>query len=214
MASLTVPVFARVPIDRLIENPWNPNKMTAFMYEKAVESLQEFGFVAPVIVRSVGDRYQIIDGAHRFRAARDLGVADIPVVVVDGLSEPQAKKLTVVLNELHGQLDPGKLSDLLGDLAGSGQIEDLFSSMPFTSDILKGFVGLDGVPLPDPVKVGRPKREERWTERTFRMPAAVDEVVGEALDRAKRQNLAERGGPVEDWQALEQICAEYLAGNG
>lgn len=212
---MTVPTFAQIPAAYLAANPWNPNKMTAFMYEKAVESLKEFGFIAPVIVRQLGpDFYQIIDGEHRFRAALSLGWVEIPCVLVEELSEAQAKKLTVVLNELHGQLDPGKLSDLLGDLADSGEIADLFSSMPFTSDVLKGFVGLEGIPLPAPVKHERPKREERWTERTFRMPAAVDEVVREALDRARDATLAEDGGPLEDWQALERVCAEYLAGNG
>lgn len=212
--SLTVPVFDRVPAGRLVANPWNPNKMTAFMYDKAVESLQEFGFIAPVIVRRLGDRFQIIDGEHRYRAALSLGIAEIPVVIVDDLTEPQAKKLTVVLNELHGQLDPGKLSDLLGELMDSSSVESVLQSMPFTSDILKGFVGLDGVPLPKPVKQERGKRADRWTERTFRMPAPVDDVVGEALARA-RENLAnDDGRPVEDWQALEVVCAEYLAGNG
>lgn len=209
---MTVPTFARINANELKANPWNPNKMTAFMYEKAVESLKEFGFIAPVVVRQLGPgSYQIIDGEHRFRAALSIGMTEIPVVIVDGLSEDQAKKLTVVLNELRGQFDPGKLSDLLGDLADSGQITDLFSSMPFTSDVLKGFVGLEGIPLPKPVKQERPKRQERWTERTFRLPAAVDEVVAEALDKAKS---AIGEDSTEDWQALEVICAEYLAGNG
>ena len=214
MASSTVPTFARVRTTLLYENSWNPNKMTAFMYQKAVESLNEYGFIAPVIVRRVGSLYEIIDGAHRWRAAKDLGVTEIPVVVVEELTDAQAKKLTVVLNELHGQLDPGKLSDLLGELMGAGSVEEVLSGLPFTTDMLKGFVGLDNIPLPKMPKQERPKRQERWVERTFRMPASVDEVINEALARTKSRSITEDGRPMEDWQALEVVCAEYLAGNG
>lgn len=214
MARSTVPAFARVKTVLLFENTWNPNKMTAFMYSKAVESLQEYGFIAPVIVRPRGNMYEIIDGAHRWRAAKDLGHEDIPVIVLEGLEDADAKKLTLVLNELKGQVDPERLSDLLGELAAQGSVEDLLTGLPFTTDMLKGFVGLDGVDLPKMPKTERPKREERWVERTFRMPALVDEVVTDALTKAKRQSLAEDGRPIEDWQALEQVCAEYLAGNG
>lgn len=197
-------------------NTWNPNKMTDFMYEKAVESLKEFGFIAPVIVRLFSDNgsnkiYQIIDGEHRWRAALSIGMKEIPVIIVDELTEDQAKKLTVVLNELKGQFDPGKLSDLLGELASSSSVEDLLNSMPFTSDMLKGFVGLDNIPLPKQVKAERGKRDERWVERTFRMPAAADEVLRDAINSAKRV----AGDPdMEDWRAIELVAAEYLAGNG
>lgn len=201
-----------MPTIRVTPNAHNPNKMTAFMYQKAVESLREFGFISPVIVRSMGGLFEIIDGEHRWRAAKDLGLEEIPVVIVDGLSDPEAKKLTVVLNELKGQFDPGKLSDLLEELMDNSSVEDVLKGMPFTTDVLKGFVGLDKIPLPDPVKVERQKRAERWVERTFRMPAAVGDVLTEALARAREAYDDNDGRPVEDWQALEVVCAEYLAG--
>ena len=212
MAGFTNPRFERVPAALLDENPWNPNRMTGFMYAKARESIAEFGFVAPVVCRASGDRYQIVDGAHRYRAAVDLGLAEIPIVIVDGLSDDQARKLTVVLNELHGQPDPGRLADLLGGLLGGGSVEEVLHALPFTADVLRGYVGLGGVELPEPVRAERPKRqEEPWSERTFRLPTSVNEVVSEALARARNQGLDDGMDNVEDWQALEIVCAEYLA---
>ena len=69
--------------------------MTAFMYAKAIESITDFGFIDPITCTS---DYTIIDGEHRWRAARDLGFTDVPVSVLDGLSEPEYRKLTIVLN--------------------------------------------------------------------------------------------------------------------
>jgi hypothetical protein len=206
MAGFPDPRFERVSVSLLDENPWNPNKMTDFMYAKAKESLTEFGFIAPVVVQCNGARYQIIDGAHRYRAAVDLGFKDVPVVIVDGLSPDDARKLTVVLNELHGQADPRKLSDLLGGLLGGSSVDEVLHALPFTSDILKGFVGLGEISFPDEPKAERPARQsEDWSERTFRLPSSVNEIVTEALLRAKD------GDPIEDWQALERICADFLA---
>src|SRR4051812_11413932 len=83
--------------DALIPNPWNPNKMNAFMYSKALESIQLYGFLDPLLVRPFGNGvYQIIDGEHRWRAACDLGQSSFPCVVRE-CDDATAKKLTIVL---------------------------------------------------------------------------------------------------------------------
>ena len=51
-----------VRLDELDANPWNPNVMDTFMFEKELASIRTFGYVSPIIVRPLGERYQIIDG--------------------------------------------------------------------------------------------------------------------------------------------------------
>lgn len=40
-----------VPINAIRPNPWNPNVMSEFMFEKERASIREFGFIDPILVR-------------------------------------------------------------------------------------------------------------------------------------------------------------------
>jgi len=201
--------FDFVATELIDANPWNPNRMTAAMYAKAIESITLYGFVDPLTVRDVGHfRYQIIDGEHRFNGGRDLGMAEFPCVIINGLDDAGAKKLTIVLNELHGQADPGRMGDLLNDIMQLTSLEELLVALPYDESVLAGFLGA-ALPLPvlEPLKDVPPTSEskEPWAERLFKMPKSVALIVDEAIEKAKD------GDQLEAWQGLERIAADYLA---
>lgn len=198
-------------MDWLQPNTWNPNKMNAFMYSKELQSIKDHGFIDPLTVRRLAaDRYEIIDGEHRWRAARDLSYERVPCYVID-VDEVDAKKLTILLNELRGQAQPAELGALLKDLMTDGTVESLLEELPFTPEFVQGLVdlpplpGLPGAPASGATSSGADGPEKRWVERLYRMPLAAAEVLGQAIERAKD------GDAIEDWQALERIAADFLA---
>jgi ParB-like chromosome segregation protein Spo0J len=200
--------FDVAPRELLVPNPWNPNKMTAVMYGKAIESIDLYGFIDPLLVREQGGLFQIIDGEHRFRAGCDLGMQNFPVIIIDGLSDTSAKKLTIVMNELHGQADPTKMGDLLNEILSSSSLDDLLVGLPYDESILSGYLGVDALPPLEPVPPlapGDSSSKTQWVERLFRMPKEVALIVDEAIEKAKD------GEEIEAWQALERVAAEYLA---
>src|SRR5438046_10618812 len=73
------------PIERLVEYPRNPRKNDAAV-DRMCASIREFGFKIPCLVRSDGE---VVDGHLRLKAARKLGVAEIPVILCDDWSHPQ-----------------------------------------------------------------------------------------------------------------------------
>lgn len=190
-------------------NPWNPNRMNAFMYGKAMESVQRYGFIVPIIVREVGyDSYQIIDGEHRFRVAMDMEMPLVPAINLGLIDDQEAKKLTITLNELHGQALPESMGDLLKDLMKVQPLDDLLEELPYTEDMFRGLTELPPLPdLPEQKPEEKPEDEKRWVERLYRLPLAAAKVVDDALARAKA------GDDIEDWQALERLAADYLAGD-
>ena len=196
--------------DALIANPWNPNRMTSDMYSKAIESITLYGFIDPLTVREKGSLYEIIDGEHRFKAGVALGMLYFPVIDLGPIDDATAKKLTLVLNELRGQVDPDKMGPLLQSIIDDTSLEDMLKAMPFEVGTVAGYLqmpDLASVTSKMPKPKAEPKEEkEPWAERTYRMPKTVALVVDEAIEKAKD------GEEIEVWQALERVAADYLAG--
>jgi ParB-like chromosome segregation protein Spo0J len=95
---MTSPTFSQHieswPIDRLIEYPRNPRKNDGAV-DRMCGSIREFGFKIPVLARGDGE---IIDGHLRLKAARKLGIAEIPVILCDEWTPAQVKAFRLMVN--------------------------------------------------------------------------------------------------------------------
>ncbi|MGI6452458.1 MAG: site-specific DNA-methyltransferase [Syntrophomonadaceae bacterium] len=86
-------------------------------YEKLRRSIEEFGYVEPIIWnRHTGN---IVGGHQRYKVLIALGVKEIDCVVVD-LDDEREKALNVALNKITGEFDIPMLTDLLRDLNEDG----------------------------------------------------------------------------------------------
>lgn len=82
-------------------------------YEKLKRSLEEFGYVDPIIYNK---RTGFIVGGHqRYKVMKDLGYKKIQVSVID-ISEDKEKALNVALNKISGEFDMPLLKDVLEDI--------------------------------------------------------------------------------------------------
>src|SRR6266511_1326271 len=71
-------------IDRLAPNEFQPRAQVddARLHDLA-QSIKSNGVIQPIVVRTVGDRFQIIAGERRWRAAKLAGLRRVPIVVRD-----------------------------------------------------------------------------------------------------------------------------------
>ncbi len=98
-------------------NPRKDLKPGDAEYEKLKRSIQEFGYVEPVIWNK---RTGVVVGGHqRLKVMKDLGYTEVDCVVVD-LDEAKEKALNIALNKISGEWDNDLLASLLKDLDGSG----------------------------------------------------------------------------------------------
>jgi DNA modification methylase len=81
-------------IDRLIPYVRNPRKNDAAV-ERMCGSIREFGFKIPVLARSDGE---VVDGHLRIKAARQLGIAEIPVITCDEWTPSQVRAFRLLVN--------------------------------------------------------------------------------------------------------------------
>lgn len=186
-------------------NPWNPNVVPADVLDKVREALERFGWLSPVVVRSDTDAtFQLIDGEHRWQIAKEQHISPIPAFLVDGLSESEAKRATVILNDLHGQARPDKLAELVSDILTDTQLSELLVGFPYSEASLAALVDLPSLPvgpLPDASPPGG-----RWVERTYRFSPEAAEVLDDAIRKAKD------GHEMSDVGAIELIAADFLSG--
>lgn len=70
------------------------------------ESIQQHGMIQPIVVRPVGEnRYQIVAGERRWRAAKRIGLSEVPVII-RSLTEAEASQIALVENLQRENLNP------------------------------------------------------------------------------------------------------------
>ena len=133
-----------IDIKLITKNPWNPNQMDKKTLKAEKESIEKYGIVAPIIVRPLKNKYQIIDGEHRYIVCSELGYKLIPSVIIEGLKDKDAKKLTIILNETKGSNDKIELGKLLGELEKDFG-DNLKIGLPFNDDDLNDLIEFGNV---------------------------------------------------------------------
>jgi ParB family chromosome partitioning protein len=95
-----------VSVDAIEQNPYQPRKQ--FDEEDLAslsQSIKTHGVLQPLVVRQIGDRYQLIAGERRLRAARAAGLPAVPVRLVD-FNDQQVVEAALVENIQRSDLNP------------------------------------------------------------------------------------------------------------
>lgn len=85
------------PLEKIQPNPKNPRKHKDRQIKLLCKSIESFGFNIPIAVDSQG---MIVAGHARLAAAKKLGLSEVPVIVLDHLTEQQAKAFLLADNRL------------------------------------------------------------------------------------------------------------------
>jgi ParB family chromosome partitioning protein len=97
---------ARIPVDAIDPNPMQPR--SAFQPERLVElaqSIEANGIIQPLVVVRKGDRYQLVAGERRWRAAKLAGLAEVAVVIQD-FADDKLLEITLIENIQREDLTP------------------------------------------------------------------------------------------------------------
>jgi ParB family chromosome partitioning protein len=95
-----------VPIDSIDPNPLQPRRVfNSERLSELAQSIRTNGIIQPLVVRKVGDRYQLVVGERRWRAAKLARVEQVPVVVRD-IPDDRLLEITLVENIQREDLNP------------------------------------------------------------------------------------------------------------
>ncbi|MEU5944251.1 ParB/RepB/Spo0J family partition protein [Micromonospora sp. NPDC047465] len=179
--------FAEIPVDAIVPNPKQPRHI---FDEEALEelktSIQEVGFLQPIVVRQLDDeKYELVMGERRWRAAQAVGRESIPAIVRD--TRDDAMLRDALLENIHrANLNP------LEEAAAYQQLLDEFGA---THEELAR-------------RIGRSRPQISNTIRLLNLPAPVQKrVAAGVLSAGHARALLS----LDESEAQEQLAARIVA---
>lgn len=147
--SIVIPEAELVDVGKLKVDGENPNVMTEKQLARLKTSIQRYGFIVPIITNR---DLLVADGEQRLTAARELKLAQVPVVRLD-VEDVDRRLLRQVLNKLRGE------HDLIADayefekIISAGREEDLKRFLDLSDAQLERYL----VEIHEPKRVPPPK---------------------------------------------------------
>lgn len=105
-----------VNADLLIPTLGNPNYVPQTIYQNIVDDIKQNGFYGAILINK---NNEIVDGEHRWRALKSLGVKKVPVIVDEELNKDTSRIQTIRLNRERGYLTPVETGKMLTELSTS-----------------------------------------------------------------------------------------------
>lgn len=209
-------------VDLIDPNPFQPRREFDVSEIRALaDSLRQHGMIQPVLVRQSGDRYQLIAGERRLRAAVEALLHEIPVRVME-LDDQRVSELAMVENLQREDLNALEKATAFRDYLGryGGTQEELANRLGLDRSTISNLMRL----LELPTEVQAAVRSKSITQGHARallaisdpeaQMAACQRVIREGLSVRQTEALASTGEPTPARPRLRKDQAHDAAKDG
>lgn len=179
-----------ISIDKILANPNQPRKtFNEETIEELAESIKEHGVLSPIIVRPLGEKYEIIAGERRFRAAVMNELKEIPAIIKK-VTDNDAKIISLIENIQREDLNDIDRATALKELKVNLGLpwNEIGKKLGLTKTRILDLVGL--LSLPDEIQDDI--RHKKLTEkhgRALRQIADQEEKLPEVAAFIKENKL-------------------------
>ena len=192
------------PTDSLIEYARNPRK-NDHAVDRVAAAIREFGFRVPILAKS--DK-TIVDGHLRLKAAKKLGLEEVPVLLCDDMTDVQVRAFRLSVNKVSefADWDDGMLRVELDALGVDGFDLELTG---FSLDEIQALSFDDEAETEMPELADGDK--EPYQQKTFTLHDEQAAIVDDAITLARTNPLSDTGvNENSNGNALALICAQWL----
>jgi ParB family transcriptional regulator, chromosome partitioning protein len=188
-ADPSAPTFDELPLDRIDPNPRQPREaLDEELLRDLSTSIEAVGVLQPVVVRPSGERFQIVMGERRVRAAKAAGLDRIPAIV--RTTEDDHLLRDALLENIH--------REDLSPIEEAAAYEQLLSDFAITQEELAG-------------RLGRSRSVIANTMRLLRLPASVQRrIAARTLSAGHGVAVLSLDDPVQQERLADKIVAEGL----
>jgi len=205
------PVAPRLPtsevdIDLLSPNAFQPRgQMDDTRLEELARSIASNGVIQPIVVRRSGERFQIIAGERRWRAAQKAGLARVPIVIRD---VPEGKEQSLLEMALIENIQRENLNPIDEALA----YKRLTDEFHLTQDAIAAAVGKDRATVANFVRLLRLPEDVRADVATGTLSMgharALLSLTGELDLRRIARDIVARSLSVRETESLVRRTVE------
>ncbi|MDX2037936.1 MAG: ParB/RepB/Spo0J family partition protein [Isosphaeraceae bacterium] len=205
-----------IPIDQIDPNPFQPRRnFDPAEISALADSLRQHGMIQPVIVRAVGERYQLIAGERRLRAGIEAHLHEIPARVMD-LDDQRVCELAMVENLQREDLNAIEKATAFRDYLSlyGGTQEELAGRLGLDRSTISNLIRL--LDLPEPIR--NAVLDKAITQGHARallglpdsdtMLAAFERVILEGLSVRQTEALVATGEPTPSKPRLRKDAPE------
>jgi len=194
--------LAEIPIDRLRPNPQQPrHNFDRESLEELAASIRVHGVLQPLLVsEEPPNRYQLITGERRWRAARLAGLTTVPAVIRERLEDEKQLELALVENLQRRDLTP---------LEEARAFDHLRSSLGLSQQDIADRVGMDRSTVANALRLLRLPAEVQEMVERGELSAGHGRTLLAFADEATRCEWARRAAATGlSVRALEQAVAD------
>jgi ParB family chromosome partitioning protein len=169
------------PLDAIERNPYQPRKEFDDAELNALcASIKSHGVLQPLVVRQIGDRFQLVAGERRLRAAKAAGLASVPVRVVD-FNDQQILEAALIENIQRTDLNP---------IEKAQGFKDYLDRFSMTHEQLAARLGLGRPTITNLVALLELAQEVQDAVRVGQLTTGHAKILKGVTDRARQAQLA------------------------
>ena len=209
-----------VAVDQIDPNPFQPRRhFDATEIAALADSIRQHGMLQPVILRSVNDRYQLIAGERRLRAAVEAQLHEIPARVMQ-LDDQRVSELAMVENLQREDLNALEKATAFRDYLSryGGTQEELAGRLGLDRSTLSNLIRLLDLPMEiqdavhtKKITQGHARALLGLTTAESRL-AACSRIITEGLSVRQTEALVTNGQPTASRPRIRKDDAHDLAG--
>ena len=192
-------VVRKVPLSEVVPSPLQPRKEFApEQLAELMDSIREHGIIQPLIVRAVNGKLELIAGERRFRASRELGLSEVPVLVRTA-SDKDVLEMALIENLQREGLNPLEEAQAYVRLSKEFGLrqEDIAQRVGKNRATVANAIRLLDLPAPvqDHLREGRLSTGHAKVllslKKAAETEAAADEVIRKALSVRATEKLVD-----------------------
>jgi ParB family transcriptional regulator, chromosome partitioning protein len=174
------PTRTNLPLALIDPNPFQPRRtFDPLELAALVQSIQQHGLIQPIVTRRMGERYQLVAGERRLRAAQEAGLAEIPARVIEA-DDQQVFELAIVENLQRTDLNAIEKARAFRDYIerfGSTQ-DELATRLSLDRSTVSNFIRLLELPpaIQQTVEAGKLSQGHARALLVFADPAKQHEI--------------------------------------
>ncbi|MGB3094051.1 MAG: ParB/RepB/Spo0J family partition protein [Candidatus Zixiibacteriota bacterium] len=178
-------------IDKIKSNPYQPRtKVDEEKLSELAASIKEKGIIQPVVVRQVGEEFELVAGERRLLAAKKLGWEEIPAVIAGKLSKEDMLELSLIENLQREDLNP------IDTARGYKRL--LEECLLTQAEVAQ--------------RIGKDRSSVANTLRILNLPAEVQELIGDGkLSEGHARAILSLSGEKEQIALSRRVVKEELS---